>query len=81
MPYGHELTTAEAKYHTVCCSNILKLVPSPIKKLRQDNQVTQASKGIFNYIEKQKNSQFKLAVLKDSPKEYVLDNKPIISII
>lgn len=73
------MIAAEAKYHTICYTNFLTRVPSADKKPRQDDQVTQAMKEIFYYIENNEDSQFTLKELKDVPTEYIPDDKTIIT--
>ncbi|CAH2086035.1 unnamed protein product [Euphydryas editha] len=77
--YEYDLIAAEAKYHTICYTNFLTRVPSADKKPRQDDQVTEAMKEIFYYIENNEDSQFTLKELKDVPTEYIPDDKTIIT--
>ncbi|XP_008556708.3 uncharacterized protein LOC103577712 isoform X2 [Microplitis demolitor] len=77
--YEYDLIAAEAKYHTICYTNFLTRVPSADKKPRQDDQVTQAMKEIFCYIENNEDSQFTLKELKDVLTEYIPDDKTIIT--
>lgn len=76
--YEYDLIAAEAKYHTICYTNFLTRVPSADKNPCQDDQVTQAMKEIFSYIENNADSQFTLKELKDVPTEYMPDDKTII---
>ncbi|CAH0555189.1 unnamed protein product [Brassicogethes aeneus] len=79
VSYLHDLIAVEAKYHTVCYSNFLKPVPSPIRNILQVDEVTQAMKEIYEYIDDHEDSQFTLAELKNVPTEYVPDDKTIIT--
>ncbi|GFY41967.1 uncharacterized protein TNIN_275051 [Trichonephila inaurata madagascariensis] len=61
----HDLIASEVKYHTLYYANFLNQLPSTEKKPRQDNQVSKATTGIFNYFENHDDSQFALKELRD----------------
>lgn len=79
MNFEYDLVSVEAKYHDKCFSNFLLVSGKGDAGRPLDENIRIAMENVFHYKENNDDCQFTLAELKDMMKDYVPDDKTIIT--